>query len=124
MNGSRLVIDTNIALYLLSGDKKLAGILDSSQIYVSFITELDLLGYKNITPSEQKGVKEFLSECIIIDINDSIKSHVVQIRKSYSVELPDSIIAATALFLEMPLFSADKDYKRISGFPLLLYSAK
>ena len=124
MSGNSLVIDTNIALYLLSGDQKVASILQDSQIYISFITELELLGYKNITPTEHRSIKNFLSDCIIIDINDAIKNHVVSIRKLHSVKLPDSIIASTALFLELPLLSADKGYKRITGFSLLLYSAK
>jgi predicted nucleic acid-binding protein len=46
---------------------------------------------------------------------------VVEIRKSQSIKLPDSIIAGTSVFLEMPLFTADKDYKRIPNLDLLLY---
>ena len=124
MNGSSLIIDTNIALYLLSGNEWLANTLNGYQIYLSFITELELLGYKGISPAEQKNVKRFISECTIIDINESIKKFVVEIRKAQSIKLPDSIIAATALYLEVPLFTADKDYKRISDLSLLLYSPK
>ncbi len=124
MNGSSLIIDTNIALYLLSGNEWLANTLNGSQIYLSFITELELLGYKGISPAEQKNVKRFISVCTIIDINESIKKFAVEIRKAQSIKLPDSIIAATALYLEVPLFTADKDYKRISDLSLLLYSPK
>lgn len=124
MNGSSLIIDTNIALYLLSGNEWLANNLNGSHIYLSFITELELLGYKNISAAEQRNVKQFISECTIIDINDAIKKYVVEIRKAQSMKLPDSIIAATALYLEMPLFTADKEYKRISDLSLLLYSPK
>ena len=124
MNGSSLIIDTNIALYLLSGNEWLANTLNGSQIYISFITELELLGYKNISLAEQKNIKHFISECIIIDINDAIKKHVIEIRKFQSIKLPDSIIAATALYLELPLFTADKGYKHISDLPVLLYSPK
>jgi predicted nucleic acid-binding protein len=42
MNGDSLLIDTNVALYLLSGNKRLAESLNNSQIYISFITELEL----------------------------------------------------------------------------------
>jgi hypothetical protein len=35
MNGSKLVLDTNIVLYLLSGDKTLADFLQDKQGYVS-----------------------------------------------------------------------------------------
>lgn len=74
MNGTSFLIDTNIALYLLGGNKTIAQIVDGSQLYVSFITELELLGYKNITSKEQYNVKLFLKDCTIIDLNDEIKS--------------------------------------------------
>lgn len=48
MNGNSFIIDTNIVLYILNGNKELAGLLDEKEIYVSFITELELLGYKGI----------------------------------------------------------------------------
>jgi predicted nucleic acid-binding protein len=124
VNGSSLVLDTNIALYLLSGDRQLAKMIDGVQIYVSFITELELLGYKKITATEHKSIKLFLADCIIIDINDTIKEHVIMLRKRHTLALPDSIIAATTLFLEIPLFTADSDYTTISDLPMLLYAVK
>jgi predicted nucleic acid-binding protein len=45
MNGRSFLIDTNIALYLLGGDVTITNILDNSTIYLSFITQLELLGY-------------------------------------------------------------------------------
>ncbi len=44
MNGSKLLLDTNIVLFLLGGDKILAQEVNSKNYYVSFITELELLG--------------------------------------------------------------------------------
>ncbi|MBC7883961.1 MAG: VapC toxin family PIN domain ribonuclease, partial [Saprospiraceae bacterium] len=68
MNGENILIDTNIALYLLNGDIKVAEILDGCNVYISFISELELLGYHDITNDEQKSVKDFLSACIIIEL--------------------------------------------------------
>ena len=45
-------MDTNIVLYLLSGDKTLANFLQDKQGYVSVITELELIGYPDITTRE------------------------------------------------------------------------
>jgi predicted nucleic acid-binding protein len=72
MNGSDFLIDTNIALYLLSGNKTVAEILNNSTIYISFITQLELLGYKEITNTEHQKIKQFIDECIVIDINNDI----------------------------------------------------
>lgn len=42
MNGNNLLVDTNIVIYLLSGDKTIADLLDKKKIYISFITEIEL----------------------------------------------------------------------------------
>ena len=59
MNGPNFLIDTNIALYLLSGNTTIAEIINGSQVFISFITQLELLGYKGISKKEQVAVKNF-----------------------------------------------------------------
>ena len=46
MNGNSIFIDTNIILYLLNGDDTIAELLRSKDIYVSVISELELLSYQ------------------------------------------------------------------------------
>ena len=121
MSGSNIVADTNILLYLLSGDKTLAEILDQKQVYISFITELELLGYKGISKQEQQIIKTFLKECIVVDINSSIKEQTILIKQKYSIKLPGSIIAATSLFLNIPIISANKELQKIKEVNLIYY---
>jgi len=52
MNGNKLFLDTNIVLYLLNGDETLAELLNEKQLYISVITELELLAFKGITLKE------------------------------------------------------------------------
>lgn len=70
MSGNSFLLDTNIVLYLLTGNSTVAEIVDGSQCYISFITQLELLGYKGISSKEQQKIKAFLAECIIVDINE------------------------------------------------------
>ncbi len=121
MNGTSFLIDTNIALYLLGGNKTIAQIVDGSQIFVSFITELELLGYKNINLKEQQSVKRFLNDCIIIELNEEIKKLTIDMRQKYQIKLPDSIIAASAIFADIPLLTADKGFKKITKLNLALF---
>ena len=72
MSGDNILVDTNIILYLLSGDQALAELLNNKSLYISFISELELLGFKNISEKEQENVKRFLS-VTIVDINSEIK---------------------------------------------------
>jgi predicted nucleic acid-binding protein len=84
-------------------------------LFVSFITELELLGVKGLNADERKSIKFFLDSCNIIDVNRQIKDQVIFIRENLSIKLPDAIIAATAIYLDLPLVTADKDFAKISS---------
>lgn len=121
MNGTNLLLDSNIILYLLNGDHTLADFLENKQLLVSFISEMELLSFKGITSSEERHIRQFLSECRIININTSIKTEAIRVRKLYGNKLPDSIIAATSLFMDIPVITADLGFKKIEGIQLIQY---
>lgn len=121
MNGNSIFIDTNTAIYLLDGDISIAEILDKKKLYLSFITQLELLSYPRITDKEKQVIQRMLEKCIIIDINNSIKNEVIRLRKTYMMKLPDCIVAASALYLDLPFITADKEFKKIKELNLMLY---
>ena len=121
MNGNKLFLDTNIILYLLNGDETLAELLNGKQLFISVITELELLAYKGITKKEEKVIREFVSQCKTITINNEVKQETIRIRKTYSTKLPDSIIIATALYLDLPLITSDIEFKRVDELILIHY---
>lgn len=121
MSGNSFVLDTNIVLYLLSGNSTVAEIIDGSQTYVSFVTQLELLGYKGISSREQQKVKSFLNECFIVDITEEIKRYTIALKQKYHIKLPDSIIAATAQSLDIPLLTADKEFSKLKDMNIILY---
>jgi len=116
-----MVIDTNIALYLLDGDTTLYYALDGKTIYLSFITELELLSYSGLTDAEEKIINQFINDCIIIDVNREIKGRTIELRRKYRLKLPDAIIAATTNYLKQPLITADQDFKKIDELNLIFY---
>jgi predicted nucleic acid-binding protein len=59
MNGNKLLLDTNAVLYLLGGDETLATFLNGKDLYLSIISELELLSYKKISLREQKIITSF-----------------------------------------------------------------
>ncbi|NOT35827.1 MAG: type II toxin-antitoxin system VapC family toxin [Saprospiraceae bacterium] len=121
MNGENILIDTNIALYLLSGDTVVAEILDSKNVYVSFITELELLGFIGITLEEHQRIENFLKDCIIVDLNESIKQATVKLKQSKRIKLPDAIIGATSIYMNIPLISADAIFETIDEIQFIRY---
>ena len=121
MNGNSVLLDTNIVLYLLSGDEVLSNLLYNRKLYLSFVTQLELLGYQGITKQEEQEVKRFLEDCIIIDINNQIKEEVINIKQSRKIKLPDSIILATSKYLNIPVISADSDFGKAEEVNVIYY---
>jgi len=99
MNGNRFLLDTNIILYLLGGDETLVDILEGKQIYVSFVTELELYGFRKLTPEEKQKIDAILASCTVIDINAGIKSKTIEVRQNHRLKLPDSLIAGQQFIL-------------------------
>ncbi len=121
MNGTELLLDSNIVLYLLNGDRTLADFLQEKRLHISIITEIELLSFSEITREEQKQIKQFVAECKIININPAIKTETIGFRKKFKLKLPDCIIAATSLYLDIPLITADNGFKKIEEIQLIHY---
>jgi len=121
MNGNNILLDTNIVLYLLNGEETLIPLLEEKNLFLSFITQLELLSAKNIKQEDISKIKQFISECTVIDITQGIKDLTIITRQNYSVKLPDCIIAATSLWLNMPLITADSDFKKIDNIDLIYF---
>ena len=121
MSGNSYLIDTNIAIYLLGGDKKIAEVLNKNHIYLSFITELELVAFRDLDENEIGIINDFITNCTVIDINRRIKDYTIDLRKKYKLKLPDCIVAATAQFLTIPLFTADTGFRKVRDVSLVLY---
>ncbi len=121
MNGNNILLDTNIILYLLGGDDTLIPFLEDKKIFVSFITQLELLAYKGLTTKEIEKINGFLSNCTIIDINNQIKDETLKIRRKHNLKLPDCIIIATSLYLNIPIISSDIEFKQVEEAELFFY---
>jgi predicted nucleic acid-binding protein len=122
MNGNEYLLDSNVILYL-SGNQTLAKYLHHKVLYASVITEMELLSFKKLSASEEKGIRSFLSEFRIIYIDEAVKSETMMLRRQYGLKLPDSIIAATAISLNLTLITADKQFKKVNNLLLELYES-
>lgn len=121
MSGNSLLLDTNTVLYLLVGDETLANFLNGKFLFISVISELELLSFKKLTQKEATTIKTFLSELKIENISEEIKTHTIKIRKSTNLKLPDAIIAATSISLNIPLVTSDKQISSVEGLNVILY---
>ncbi len=121
MNGNRYLLDTNAVLHVLNDDKILIDLLFEKELYISIISEMELLSYKNITEDDKQAINNFLTELVIININEKIKLNTIEVKKFSGMKLPDSIIAATAISLRLPLITSDKHFKNVLYLNLIYY---
>jgi predicted nucleic acid-binding protein len=121
MSGSKFLLDTNAVLYILGGDRALAELLYNEELYISIISEMELLSYKNITVKERQQIKSFLSDFVIVNISEAIKERAIEIKKGSHLKLPDSIIAATAIESNIPLVTSDRQFRTLTDINLLYY---
>jgi predicted nucleic acid-binding protein len=121
MSGNKFLLDTNAVLYILGGDEVLAELLNDERLYISIITEMELLSYKSITVTEKQLIKNFLADFIVVNINDEIRDQTIEIKKHSNLKLPDSIIAATAIILNIPFVTSDKQFRTITNLNLVYY---
>ena len=121
MSGREILIDTNIALYFLKGDPEVIEILKDKSVFISFITEIELLSFPKLKKQWTKMIREFLSLCKVVGYGDELRDQTVEIRKRASLKLPDAIIAATSFTLQLPFITADKQFKRIENLNVIFY---
>ncbi len=123
MSGFDLVVDTNILIYLTAGNKNIAEVVRDKNLIVSFITEMEMRSWPSLTASDIQTLKKLLSKCRVIGLNDEIKEKAIEIRRSTRLKLPDAIVSATAIFLDLTLVSADNDLRKVKDLDLLLINS-
>ncbi|GMO66025.1 MAG: hypothetical protein Ta2A_13970 [Treponemataceae bacterium] len=117
MAGSeRTVFDTNTILGFLRkypGYPDLKLMYPASDLFISEITEIELLSYWDIAPEEESSIKCLLSDVVIIPLTPEIKQETIRFRKSAKCKTPDSIIAATAILLNATLITHDVKLSKV-----------
>jgi len=122
MNGVELVVDTNVLINLAEGKPGLDQYLNGNRLYVSSITEIELLGWYKITKEQAAFFTLLLSDCKIVGLKSEVKKLAIDLKQKQKVRLPDAIIAATSLYLDLPLVTYDSGFEKIKNVNLILLS--
>ena len=112
MNGSDLLADTNILLYVLKGNSIIGNLIKGYKIHISFISELELFAFKQISASEEQAIKHLLDYCTMVGWNENIQKEAIFLRKKTGLKIPDSLILATAVANDIPLLTADRSFEK------------
>ena len=84
------------------------------------MTEMEMLGVKDLTASTLKVRTELIENCYIINFNSDIKEIAIRIKQRTTIKLPDAIVAASAMYMSLPLITADKSFTKIVGLEMQL----
>jgi len=119
--GKKFLIDTNVLIDAQMGrlsENGLKFLLQTinENFIISFITLIEFLGYKDVANSS----KEFISMADVLGIDNAIIQTCIDLRKNYTIKLPDAIIAATALTNNLTLITNnDKDFDKIQNLNII-----
>ena len=125
MGRKNYLIDTNVAIYYfgLALSKESEKYIDQilvGKYFISVINRIELLGFKAINQNESKAISSFIVHSTIFDLDEDIIVETIQIRKNYSIKLPDAIIAATCLVNGCSLITNNiRDFEKIEGLHLI-----
>jgi predicted nucleic acid-binding protein len=122
MSGDRIVIDTSLIINLFSGSTEVRELIAERVLFVSVISEIEVLSFPQLTDNDKGLIKDFLSQCYIVDIEPAIKDITIEIRAKYKTKLPDAVIAATAIYFDIPLFTMDKGFEKIVNLQSVILS--
>ncbi|MBX2945025.1 MAG: type II toxin-antitoxin system VapC family toxin [Cyclobacteriaceae bacterium] len=121
----KYLIDTNVFIDYLAAKLPVESlnfidqVLDV-QFYISIINKIELLGFKNITPKEEKIFKVIVDSASIIHLDELIANKTIELRKKYAIKLPDSIIAASAISYGCKLLTSNHtDFSKIAGLKII-----
>lgn len=121
-----LLLDTDILIYFLRGDRGIkALLLSSNRFYYSYITKKELLKKTGLSTTEEGAILRLLNRLRQIPVDASIASMAELLLKSYrrrGLQAPDALIAATAITRKLTLVTFNHKHfhfiPKISLFPV------
>lgn len=88
--------------------------------HFSVITEVELLGWHKINRRDINTIRSALSFCIRHPITEDVLRQTIALRQAQKLKTTDALIAATAITLNMPVLTADKEFAGIKGLDTIL----
>lgn len=119
--GKRYLIDTNVVIdfsvnRLSEKGRNLVMECIDNDPCISIITKIELLGFSLVT----QEIKDFVKSSLIVGLSDEIVDQTIALRKSYKIQLPDAIIASTAIVSDFVLLTRNfSDFKKVKSLSVM-----
>ncbi len=122
----KILLDTNVLIEILKGDSQTIKKVESfeSELCISSISAMELY-YGALNKAELRKLESFISLFRLIYPDEAISKKAIELiklyAKSHSLDIPDSIIAATAQLKDAKLFTYNlKDFHYIDQLSLVV----
>ena len=120
-----VILDTNILIEILKGNPETVHTVEAmpGDLCISAITSMELY-YGALNKTETVRIEKFLRHFTVLYPDETLSRRAVELvkryAKSHTLNIPDSIIAATALSYGYPLMTYNrKDFRFIDGLELV-----
>ena len=122
----RWLLDSNVLIDALAGLSHGTRVLSEARkrpqvsIIYSAITRIEVLGFPNLSESEETAIRRLLNEFEEIAVTNSVVERTVQIRKLVRIKIPDALIAASADNAQAILVTRNtNDFQRVPGLTVV-----
>lgn len=122
MESALVLADTNIIIEVLKNNGEIVSKIKAigiNRVTISSVTVMELY-YGALNKTELRKIKKYLKAFEVVQINKTISKLAIDLieryAKSHNLNLPDALIAATAIKLNRKLLTLNlKDFKYIDG---------
>lgn len=118
----RYLIDTNVIIDFLGNKipKNSIDFIANIEFYISAVTKIEILGWKNATESQLRPLYSFIDTLNILPIDEIVINKTIEIRQSKKINLGDALIAATSLTNNLTIVTRNiKDFDNIENLNVL-----
>jgi predicted nucleic acid-binding protein len=119
-----ILVDTNILTYHTNGVKIvtsfLSCLLRQQTLHISILTKIEFLGWDKHTVEGFEKCQRLIKTAHVYPVEENIADKAIQLKRSLSIKIADSVIAATALLNNLILATRNKDdFHGIEGLQII-----
>ncbi len=116
-----MLLDSNIIIYAAQPEHTaLREFIALHAPFVSIISQIETLGYHQLTVEARQHFEEFFAAAEILPVTSEVAQAAIGLRQQRRMTLGDSLIAATALVFGLTLITRNtEDFAWVSNLTLL-----